>query len=1070
MARKPPPLAKITQPRLHDVLPRTRLFGAIDAALQRPVVWLSAQPGAGKTTLVASYLQAHDKDRSGATLWYQVDEGDADPASFIYHLRLAAEGLMSADAAAALPLLTPEYLADLRGYARRFFRALYALLAGDAVLVFDNFQDAPEGSAFHRLMAEAIAQLPDGVHLIVISRSEPEGVYAPLLAGDAIALVDGAALKLTLEETQAIARRRGVESNGDAQALFERSNGWAAGLTLLLTRTRRSHDDDRDEADSLQRVFSYFAQRVFDDAAPQHQRALMQLAFLPQMSPAHAERLTGLADAPKLLERFYRRHLFTDRRRIADGAASSTVFQFHALFRTFLRHQAAATLGDDEQRDVARRAGALLADDGLADAALDGFAEAADWDAFAATVVAHAEALIEQGRGQTVVDWLARLPDGACESTPWLGYWLGRALTPTAPDRALQVLQAAHERFASSGDVAGQLACGAALIQTLWYARLGWSEITAWVDRLEPLLRGDGPWALAQGVRFPSRGVEIVSVAALHASLAFCRLAHPVLQDMGRAVLTLIDDDSIAWNHRLAAATHLITWFHNSADHASATLLIGKVDPVVEQRPSSALNRAFWYTFRAIHDMRLGRYEEASQQFQRAEDLAREQGLPRAEYAAIQFRVYLDIMFRRADDARARVARLDVHPARGNLDAELNFCLIQTMLAQLSGNAALALTHARQTLDAVQRVDAGYFHVMYPPAVASAFADAGEPERALQVIAAARAAARGSYMEALQSQLVLEEAYVALTRGDADAACALVAQALSRAAREPAQAAYVHRIVARKPELLVLALREGIEVGLVRETIRRWRVPPPRDDIAGWPWPVKVRTLGAFEVLVHDAPIAFGRKAPKKTLALLKALIARGGSAAEGALIDQFWPDEDGDAAAKSLGAAVHRLRLLIGVPDTVLQQGGQVWLDRERVWVDALAFERGLAADGAAAVLDALALYQGAFLAEDEGESWPVAMRERLRGKFAHAVAQHAARLEAAHRHGDAIGWYLKGLDADPVVEPFYQGLMRCYQRLDRLPEALSAYRRLKQTLSVTLSLPPSAATERLYQSLRLA
>jgi LuxR family maltose regulon positive regulatory protein len=1068
MARKPPPLAKITQPRLHDVLARTRLFGTIDAALQRSVVWLSAQPGAGKTTLVASYLQAHDKDRNGGTLWYQVDDGDADPASFIYHLRLAAEGLTSPDSAAALPLLTPEYLADLRGFARRFFRALYALLDGNAVLVFDNFQDAPEGSAFHRVMAEAIAQLPAGVHLIVISRSEPEGVYAPLLASDAIALVGGAALKLTLEETQSIARGRGVEADGDMQALFERSNGWAAGLTLLLTRTRRSRDDVRDDSDSLQHVFSYFAQRVFDDAAPEHQRALMQLAFLPQMSPAQAERLTGLADAPKLLERFYRRHLFTDRRRIADGAASSAVFQFHALFRTFLRHQAAASWSDVECRDVARRAGALLADDGLADAALDCFGEAADWAAYGRTVIAHAEALIEQGRGQTVVDWIARLPEHPRESTPWLGYWQGRALTPTAPDRALQVLQAAYRSFESNADVAGQLACGAAVIQTLWYARLGWSEITPWVDRLEPLLRADAAWPLAQGLRFPSRGVELLSMAALHASLAFCRLAHPALRDMGRALLTLIDDDGIDWNPRLAAATHLITWFHNAADHALATQLIGKVDPAVDQRPSSALNRAFWFTFRAIHDMRLGRYEEASQQFQRAEDLAREQGLARAEYAAIQFRTYLDIMFRRADDARSRIARLEVHPARGNLDAELNFCVIQTMMAQLRGNAALALTHADRALEAVQRVGAAYFHAMYPPAVASAFADAGQPERALQAIASARDAARGSYMEALNAQLLLEEAYVALSRGDTDGARLRLEQGLRMAAAQPECAAYVHRIVARKPELLVLALREDIEVDLVRELIRRWRVPPPRDEPAAWPWPVKVRTLGAFDVRVHDAPIEFGRKAPKKTLALLKAVIARGGSASEGSLIDQFWPNEDGDAAAKSLGAAVHRLRQLIGVTDAVLQQGGQVWLDRERVWVDALSFERGLGADDADLARSALELYQGAFLGEDEGESWPVAMRERLRGKFVHAVAQHAARLEAARHHEEAIGWYLKGLDADPVVELFYQGLMRCYHRLDRLPEAVSAYRRCKQILSVNLSLPPSAGTEKLYQSLR--
>src|SRR6185503_16823757 len=374
------------------------------------------------------------------------------------------------------------------------------------------------------------------------------------------------------------------------------------------------------------------------------------------------------------------------------------------------------------------------------------------------------------------------LPASERESMPWLGYWEGRALTPTAPDRALQVLHATHQRFESSADVAGQIACGAAVIQTLWYARLGWSEITPWVDRLEPLLRAEGAWPLAQGVRFPSRGVELLSMAALHASLAFCRLTHPALHDMGRALLALIDDDGIDWNHRLAAATHLITWIHNAADHALATQLIGKVDPVVDQRPSSALNRAFWFTFRAIHDMRLGRYEEASQQFQRAEDLAHEQGLARAEYAAIQFRTYLDLMFRRIDDARSRVARLEVHPARGNLDAELNFCVIQTMLAQLRGQSSVALAHAERSLQAVQRVGAAYFQAMYPPAVASAFADAGQPDRALQVIAAAREVARGSYMEALQAQLLLEEAYVASTRGDHDTARARVAQGFTMAA------------------------------------------------------------------------------------------------------------------------------------------------------------------------------------------------------------------------------------------------------------------------------------------------
>ena len=44
MARKQVALAKISRPRLHDVLARTRLYGTLDAACARPVVWLCAGP------------------------------------------------------------------------------------------------------------------------------------------------------------------------------------------------------------------------------------------------------------------------------------------------------------------------------------------------------------------------------------------------------------------------------------------------------------------------------------------------------------------------------------------------------------------------------------------------------------------------------------------------------------------------------------------------------------------------------------------------------------------------------------------------------------------------------------------------------------------------------------------------------------------------------------------------------------------------------------------------------------------------------------------------------------------
>ncbi len=160
-------LTKITPPKLSAVYHRERLFKLLDEARRRPVVWICGLPGAGKTTLAASYLQA----RALCTLWYRLDEDDADPATLFYYLGLAAKQAAPRKKK-PLPFFTPEYLKGLPAFTRRYFRDLYSRLPPPYVVVYDNYQDVSTASRFHEVMHYALEEIPAQGNVMIMSRAE----------------------------------------------------------------------------------------------------------------------------------------------------------------------------------------------------------------------------------------------------------------------------------------------------------------------------------------------------------------------------------------------------------------------------------------------------------------------------------------------------------------------------------------------------------------------------------------------------------------------------------------------------------------------------------------------------------------------------------------------------------------------------------------------------------------------------------------------------------------------------------------------------------------------------------
>jgi DNA-binding SARP family transcriptional activator len=162
-------------------------------------------------------------------------------------------------------------------------------------------------------------------------------------------------------------------------------------------------------------------------------------------------------------------------------------------------------------------------------------------------------------------------------------------------------------------------------------------------------------------------------------------------------------------------------------------------------------------------------------------------------------------------------------------------------------------------------------------------------------------------------------------------------------------------------------------------------------------------------------------------------------------------------------------LRKLLGHADAIRQSGGALSLNEKLCWVDAFAFERQIVGSGDTDTLRrALQLYRGEFLDGEDGSPWFAPFREHLKARFTDAIGELGGLLEEQSRIEEAATLYLRGVEADNLVESFYQGLMRCHDRLGKKAEAINVYRRLRDILSITLGIEPSFRSRQMFDDLR--
>lgn len=1064
MKGKKASIAKISPPQITGVLQRKRLFKLLDEKRKKPVVYISGPPGSGKTTLVASYLS----ERKLPCIWYQIDERDADIATFFHYLGLAAKRI-APHYRKPLPLLTPEFIPGLGAFTQHYFEELCRRLKASAVLVFDNYQNASSESAVHEVMREGSSVLPRGICVILISRTEPPPIFASMRANDTISILGWEDLQLTQEESFGIARLRKQQnreksSNILIQHLHEQAQGWTAGLVLLLEHANIGSASIHEEGKPThQSIFDYFAGEIFRKADAATRDLLLKTSFLSEISTHIAYRLTGEIKAGDILSELNRRNYFIFRNMHAES------YYYHPLFQKFLISQAQQRLSAEELSQLRLRAARMLEEMGRAEDAVMLYQVIGDWAAMSQLILTMAPHLFAQGRIQTLGDWLTALPSEVVEASPWLLYWRGACYLPFIPREARVDFEKAFLQFDALADQNGLFLSYAGVVNTFVYEWDNFKPLDHWIELLKDLL--------TRYPKFPSEEIEIRVASAIFIALVYRQPQHSDIaawaERMEKFLLKVPDI-----NNKIVIGSYLNNYYLWIGDYSKMSALNSLLRPLIRSSTVAPLTFNAWHVMDALYNCQMALTEEAF--------TAVEAGIERANNTGVHI---LDFwLFSQGASAALTSSNLSkatkyLERMADSLDHSHRFevCYyyyLKSFEAYLQENLLSALELAEKSLHLSIEVGSPFNEALARLALTHIFSESKEHAKAEEQLAQVHNIGSGIKSKNVEHRYLLGKAQIALEQGDNTSGLSFLRKAMVLGRKQ----GYVNYDY-WKPSIMAIlcaeALKHNIEVEYVQELVRKRNLIPdsPPVEIENWPWPIKIYTMGRFAILKNDKPLRFVSKAQRKPIELLKALLALGGrDVLEEQLTDILWPQADGDAAHIAFATTLKRLRQLIGYKEAIELKEGRLTLNPAYVWVDCWAFERLCSLADAAEkngqisrayelCSKAINLYHGHFLGKDE-EPWTVSLRERLRGKFLRHIEETGRYLENTGQWENAAEYYQKAIDVDDLEEIFYQRLMLAYQRLGRISDAVSVYQRCCKTL-FAIGMKPSATTEAVYRQI---
>jgi len=445
-------LSQLTPPaQKSSILDRPRILHLLKQSLDFPLTTLVTETGYGKTTSALSLI----KSIKMPYFWYTVSRNELDPRLFLTYLCSVFNQQGYKIGLPALRVLENSQV-DLQECLITLTNSISSLLNEEALCVLDDFQSLNESDEILRMMDWFIEHQPANLHLILLSRTQPElpSINKWRVTGRLLE-IDKDSLSFSPDETDQLYRST-YQLNlpeDDLSRLYQRTEGWAIGLQVVWQSIKALPGVSLESilegrgGESLGHLFDYLAEEVLDTQSDEHKEFLIKTSVLQFLDSDTCDFLLDRQDSSETLNELYRSGLFIEQ-------LKTDVFRYHYIFREFLLSQLAKN--EELQRGLHRKVASYFSAHHYWEQAISHLNAAGDYARIRQILGEIGERLLQSGLKQSISYWLGNLPEEEMNDFPYGSFLLGEIERMEANfDMALEYYRRAQRMYQNLGNTWG---------------------------------------------------------------------------------------------------------------------------------------------------------------------------------------------------------------------------------------------------------------------------------------------------------------------------------------------------------------------------------------------------------------------------------------------------------------------------------------------------------------------------------------------------------------------------------------------------------------------------------------